>query len=55
MHERIPNSALVVVEDAAHMPNLEQPVAFNLALERFLKQIEEWRAPRTGEDARHVA
>src|SRR5215471_13049730 len=32
MHERIPGSELVVIEDAGHMPNLEQPAAFNAAL-----------------------
>jgi cystathionine gamma-synthase len=34
--ERIPGSALTVIPDAGHLPNLEQPTAFNQALGRFL-------------------
>jgi pimeloyl-ACP methyl ester carboxylesterase len=37
MHEQIPGSQLVVIEAAGHMPNLEQPEAFNRALLNFLK------------------
>lgn len=36
MCERIPDGALVVVHDAGHMPNLEQPDAFNEEVARFL-------------------
>jgi pimeloyl-ACP methyl ester carboxylesterase len=36
MHERIPDSALVVIEGAAHMPNLERPAEFNAELRKFL-------------------
>ncbi|GAA1270296.1 alpha/beta fold hydrolase [Sphaerisporangium rubeum] len=39
MHEVIPGSALVVIEDTAHMPNLERPAEFNAALSRFLDSI----------------
>lgn len=38
MHERIPQSELVVIEQAGHMPNLEQPEAFNQALRGFLEK-----------------
>jgi len=38
LHERIPGSALVVVDGAAHMPNLERPEEFNKAVERLLAQ-----------------
>lgn len=38
MHERIPGSALVVVDGAAHMPNLERPEEFNKAVELLLSQ-----------------
>ncbi|MBA3430698.1 MAG: alpha/beta fold hydrolase [Actinobacteria bacterium] len=38
MHERIEGSTLVVIEGAAHMPNLEHPDEFNEALGRFLTQ-----------------
>nr|WP_221379436.1 alpha/beta fold hydrolase [Actinoplanes polyasparticus] len=36
MHALIPGSALAVIEGAGHLPNLEQPVAFNKALDTFL-------------------
>ncbi|MEU3458876.1 alpha/beta fold hydrolase [Streptomyces sp. NPDC006733] len=39
MHRRIPGSELVVVEGAAHLPNLERPEAFNAALGRFLDRV----------------
>jgi 3-oxoadipate enol-lactonase len=39
MHERIANSRLEIIEDAAHMTNLEQPEKFNRALLRFLQEI----------------
>jgi len=36
MHERIPDSRLVVVPSCAHLSNVEQPEAFNKALIDFL-------------------
>ncbi len=39
MHARIPDATLVVVERAAHMPNLERPSEFNTALARFLDAV----------------
>jgi pimeloyl-ACP methyl ester carboxylesterase len=33
---RIPGAELVVIEGAAHLPNLEQPAAFDAALDRLL-------------------
>jgi 3-oxoadipate enol-lactonase len=36
MHERIPNSKLIVVPSARHLSNLEQPKLFNTALLDFL-------------------
>jgi 3-oxoadipate enol-lactonase len=36
IHEAIPGSELVVIPDASHLSNLEQPAAFNAALLRFL-------------------
>ena len=39
MHERIPNSRLVVIEGAAHLPNLEQADVFNDRLQSFLETI----------------
>src|SRR5262249_29648497 len=38
MHERIPSSRLEIIEDAAHMVNLEQPDVFNRVLLEFLCQ-----------------
>ena len=38
MHERVPGSELVVVDGAAHMPNLERVEEFNKAVERLLAQ-----------------
>ncbi|GAA3794326.1 alpha/beta fold hydrolase [Streptomyces coacervatus] len=40
MHAALPDSALHVVEGAAHMPNLERPREFNGVLERFLARID---------------
>lgn len=34
--DTVPNGRLAVVEDAGHMPNLDQPEIFNAALRRFL-------------------
>ncbi len=36
MHARIAGAELVVIDDAAHLSNLEQPAAFNRALGDFL-------------------
>ena len=35
MHGKVPGSQFVVIENAAHLPNLEQPEAFNAALKSF--------------------
>jgi|ERR1043165_10045126 pimeloyl-ACP methyl ester carboxylesterase len=39
MHERISHSQLEVIEDAAHMTNLEEPEVFNRVLVDFLRLI----------------
>lgn len=39
MHERIPNSKLHLVANAAHMSNLENPIIFNEHLARFVENI----------------
>lgn len=36
MHEQVPGSSLVVIDGAAHMPNLERPDEFDEALATFL-------------------
>ncbi|MFE5510375.1 alpha/beta fold hydrolase [Streptomyces sp. NPDC056529] len=39
-HALIPGSTLVVVERAAHLPNLERPEEFDAALAAFLRSLE---------------
>lgn len=39
LHDRIPGSTLVVVDGAAHMPNLERPAEFGAALEDLLERV----------------
>ena len=39
MHQAIPNSELVIVPDAGHLPNLEQPDFFNDAVIDFLEEL----------------
>jgi 3-oxoadipate enol-lactonase len=36
IHDNLPGSKLVMIADAAHLANIEQPEAFNRALEEFL-------------------
>ncbi len=36
MHQRLSNSRLEIIEDAAHMTNMEQPGIFNRVLQEFL-------------------
>jgi 3-oxoadipate enol-lactonase len=36
MAERIPGSSLVTIPEAGHLSNIEQPAAFNQALQDFL-------------------
>ena len=36
IHESAPGSSLSIIEDAAHLSNMEQPKAFNNAIQRFL-------------------
>ncbi|GAA3122250.1 alpha/beta fold hydrolase [Streptomyces echinatus] len=40
MHAALPDSALHVVEGAAHLPNLERPREFNRALGEFLARLD---------------
>ncbi|MCA9943881.1 MAG: alpha/beta fold hydrolase [Ardenticatenaceae bacterium] len=39
MHKAIPNSELVVIPEAGHLPNLEQPDIFNDAVIDFLEEL----------------
>jgi 3-oxoadipate enol-lactonase len=39
MHERIRDSHLEIIEDAAHMTNMEQPEVFNRVLLEFLRDL----------------
>lgn len=38
MHERLPNSDLIILDDAAHIANVEKVDAFNAALIPFLRE-----------------
>jgi pimeloyl-ACP methyl ester carboxylesterase len=40
MHAALPDSALHVVEGAAHLPNLERPAEFNRVLGEFLARLD---------------
>ncbi|WP_412125927.1 alpha/beta fold hydrolase [Streptomyces platensis] len=39
LHARIPDATLAVIEQTAHLPNLEQPDAFNSVLAEFLDSL----------------
>jgi pimeloyl-ACP methyl ester carboxylesterase len=39
MHDHLAHATLVIIDGAAHMPNLERPDEFNRALERFLCSV----------------
>jgi 3-oxoadipate enol-lactonase len=41
LHRMIDGSQLVILEDAAHLSNIEQPRAFNLALRNFIDRIDD--------------
>jgi 3-oxoadipate enol-lactonase len=40
LHRVIAGSRLVIIEDAAHLSNIEQPRAFNAALRAFIDGID---------------
>jgi 3-oxoadipate enol-lactonase len=40
IHRAIPSSELVVIPDASHLSNLEQPGVFNSALLKFLARVQ---------------
>jgi pimeloyl-ACP methyl ester carboxylesterase len=39
MHKAIPNSQLVIIKEAGHLTNLEQPEAFDQALGAFIRSL----------------
>jgi pimeloyl-ACP methyl ester carboxylesterase len=39
MHQRIPNSKMIVIDGTGHMPNLESPGEFNRAVAEFAKTL----------------
>ena len=41
LHHGITGSKLAVIPNAAHLPNIEQPQAFNKALSTFLNEVED--------------
>jgi pimeloyl-ACP methyl ester carboxylesterase len=50
-HRHIPGSRLEVFEDVGHLPQVEAPLRFVLALERFLEQTEPAQLDRAGWNA----
>lgn len=36
MKEKIPNAKKIIIEDAAHLPNMDQPLEFHRVVENFL-------------------
>lgn len=40
MHEHITGSTLCVIDNAAHLPNLERPAEFNRVLNQFLSRLD---------------
>jgi len=45
MRDRIPNSRMVVIDKAGHMPNLEDPEEFNRVVEEFLRTLAQSTRP----------
>ena len=45
MHVAIRGSVLEVIPDAGHLPNLENPAAFNAAVRRFLESLKPTEMP----------
>jgi 3-oxoadipate enol-lactonase len=43
IHEKIQDSQLVVIPDAGHLSNLDQPVRFNAAVLEYLASIDQVR------------
>ncbi|MCK5316200.1 MAG: alpha/beta hydrolase, partial [Anaerolineales bacterium] len=39
MHTAIPGSKLVIIPDAGHLVNLEQPDSFNRSIRNFLQEL----------------
>jgi pimeloyl-ACP methyl ester carboxylesterase len=39
LHRLIPHSSMAVLDQAAHLANIEQPLAFNKALREFLDSV----------------
>ena len=46
IHEKISGSQLVVIPDAGHLSNLDQPEAFNQAVLDFLAKVDQAREPK---------
>lgn len=41
LHRMIDNSRMIILEDAAHLSNIEQPKAFNKALRTFIDRVDD--------------
>jgi pimeloyl-ACP methyl ester carboxylesterase len=40
MHALLPHAQLEILQDAGHLPNLEQPALFNQAVRRYLSSLQ---------------
>ena len=41
LHRMIDGSEMVIIEEAAHLSNIEQPQAFNRALRAFIDRVDD--------------
>ncbi len=41
INQAIPGSTLAIIDEAGHLPNIEQPASFNFAISRFLSWIKQ--------------
>jgi len=41
LHRLIDNSEMVIIENAAHLSNIEQPVVFNTAIRSFIDRVDD--------------
>jgi 3-oxoadipate enol-lactonase len=45
LHRVIEGSQLLILEDAAHLSNIEQPAAFNAAVRAFIDRVDDKLPP----------
>jgi pimeloyl-ACP methyl ester carboxylesterase len=52
IHKNASRSELVIIEHAAHLSNVEQPVVFNQTLRRFLDRVRATTERKAGTTSR---